>query len=53
VRGVRRSRRALIMNTAVEDGKIRRNPCRIKGAAQEYSQERPVVPVGTLYQAAR
>jgi len=37
-----------IMNTAVEDGKIRRNPCRIKGAAQEYSPERPVVPVGTL-----
>jgi integrase len=36
------------MNTAVEDGKIRRNPCRIKGAGQEYSQERPVVPVGTL-----
>ena len=37
-----------IMNTAVEDGKIRRNPCRIKGAGQEYSPERPVVPVGTL-----
>jgi len=37
-----------IMNTAVEDGKIRRNPCRIKGAGQEYSKERPVVPVGTL-----
>ena len=37
-----------IMNTAVEDGLIRRNPCRIKGAGQEYSQERPVVPVGTL-----
>ena len=29
-----------IMNTAVEDGKIRRNPCRIKGAGQEYSQAR-------------
>ena len=26
-----------IMNTAVEDGLIRRNPCRIKGAGQEYS----------------
>ena len=37
-----------IMNTAVEDGLIRRNPCRIRGAGQEYSQERPVVPVGTL-----
>ena len=37
-----------IMNTAVEDGLIRRNPCRIKGAGQEYSPERPVVPVATL-----
>ncbi len=37
-----------IMNTAVEDGLIRRNPCRITSAGQEYSQERPVVPVGTL-----
>ena len=37
-----------IMNTAVEDGLIRRNPCRIKGAGQEHSQERPVIPVGTL-----
>jgi hypothetical protein len=37
-----------IMNTAGEDGLIRRNPCRIRGAGQEYSQERPVVPVGTL-----
>ncbi|MGO9781914.1 MAG: tyrosine-type recombinase/integrase [Streptosporangiaceae bacterium] len=37
-----------IMNTAVEDGLIRHNPCRIKGAGQEYSPERPVVPVGTL-----
>jgi integrase len=37
-----------IMATAVEDGKIRRNPCRIKGAGQEYSEERPVVPIGTL-----
>jgi integrase len=37
-----------IMTTAVEDGKIRRNPCRIKGAGQEYSKERPVIPVTTL-----
>ena len=37
-----------IMNTAAEDGLIRRNPCRITGAGQEYSKERPVVPVGTL-----
>ena len=37
-----------IMTTAVEDGLIRRNLCQIKGAGQEYSEERPVIPVGTL-----
>ncbi len=37
-----------IMNTAVDDGRIRRNPCRIKGAGQEDSPERPVIPVATL-----
>lgn len=37
-----------IMNTAVGDGKVRRNPCRIKGAGEEHSDERPVVPIGTL-----
>jgi integrase len=31
-----------VMNTAVDDGLIRRNPCRIKGAGQERSPERPV-----------
>jgi hypothetical protein len=30
-----------ILNTAVDDGLIRRNPCRIKGAGQEKSAERP------------
>ena len=30
-----------ILNTAVDDGIIRRNPCRIKGAGQEQSAERP------------
>lgn len=34
-----------IMNTAVEDGLIRRNPCRIKGAGSEDSPERPVLTV--------
>jgi hypothetical protein len=29
-----------IMNTAVDDGLIRRNPCRIKGAGQERSDGR-------------
>lgn len=37
-----------IMNTAADDGLIRRNPCRIKGAGQEDSPERPVVPVASL-----
>jgi integrase len=37
-----------IMTTAVEDGLIRRNPCRIKGAGQEHSEERPVIPMTTL-----
>ena len=37
-----------IMSTAVEDGRIRRNPCRIKGAGQEHSAERPVIPVVVL-----
>jgi integrase len=32
-----------IMNTAVDDGIIRRNPCRIKGAAQDRSPERPML----------
>jgi len=29
------------LNTALDDGAIRRNPCRIKGAGQEASPERP------------
>jgi integrase len=37
-----------IMATAVDDGRIRRNPCRIKGAGQEHSKERPVISVATL-----
>jgi len=32
-----------IMNTAVDDGMIRRNPCRINGAAMDRSPERPVL----------
>jgi hypothetical protein len=32
-----------IMNTAVEDLIVRRNPCRIRGAAQDRSPERPVL----------
>lgn len=32
-----------ILNTAVDDGTIRRNPCRIKGAGIERIEERPVL----------
>jgi hypothetical protein len=31
-----------VMNTAVDDELVRRNPCRIKGAGDEASPERPV-----------
>jgi integrase-like protein len=41
-----------IMNTAVEDGLIRRNPCRIKGAGQEKSAERPVLTIGQVFTLA-
>lgn len=37
-----------ILGTAADDGLIRRNPCRIKGAGEEDSPERPVVPLPTL-----
>ncbi|MDQ2875020.1 MAG: site-specific integrase [Actinomycetota bacterium] len=40
------------MNTAVDDGLIRRNPCRIAGAAQEKSPERPVLTVAQVYALA-
>jgi len=33
---------------AAEYGLIRRSPCNIKGAGQEHSDERPVVPIATL-----
>ena len=32
-----------MLNTAVDDGLIRRNPCRVKGAGQEKSPERTVL----------
>jgi integrase len=37
-----------IMNTAVEDGSIRRNPCRIRGASLDRSSERPVLRLGQV-----
>jgi integrase len=41
-----------IMNTAVDDGLIRRNPCRIKGAGQERSPERPVLTIRQVFDLA-
>jgi integrase len=41
-----------VFNTAVDDGLIRRNPCRIKGAGQETAPERPVLTVPQVYALA-
>ena len=41
-----------IMNTAVDDGLIRRNPCRINGAGQEHSPERPVLTMAQVFALA-
>lgn len=41
-----------IMNTAVDDGLIKRNPCRIKGAGLEESPERPVLSISQVYALA-
>jgi integrase len=41
-----------IFNTALDDGLIRRNPCRIKGADRENAPERPVLTVAQVYALA-
>jgi integrase len=41
-----------ILYTAVDDGLIRRNPCRIKGAGQERSPERPVLTLREVFALA-
>jgi integrase len=41
-----------IMATAVEDGLVRRNPCRAKGAGTEQSPERPLLTVAQVYDLA-
>ncbi|MFE2915728.1 tyrosine-type recombinase/integrase [Kitasatospora indigofera] len=41
-----------ILYTAVDDGLITRNPCRISGAAAEDSAERPVLTVQEVYAVA-
>ena len=38
-----------IMNTAVDDSLIKRNPCRIKGAGQEKSPERAALTIAQVY----
>lgn len=38
-----------IFATAADDGLIRRNPCRIKGAGQEKSAERPILTVPQVF----
>jgi integrase len=41
-----------VMNTAVDDGLVKRNPCRVKGAGSEDSPERPVLSVSQVYALA-
>ena len=41
-----------ILNTAVDDGLIKRNPCRIKGAGQHRTPERPTATVAQVYRLA-
>jgi integrase len=41
-----------VLNTAADDGVIKRNPCRIKGAGQEKSPERPVLTITQVYALA-
>ena len=41
-----------IMHTAFDDGRVKRNPCRIKGADQEPTPERPVATVVQVFALA-
>lgn len=41
-----------ILNAAVDDGRIPKNPCHIKGAGQENPPERPVASVQQVFQLA-
>ncbi|MGH3832275.1 MAG: tyrosine-type recombinase/integrase [Pseudonocardiaceae bacterium] len=40
--------RAILMTAAVEDRLIPRNPCQIRGAGKEHSEERPVLTVAQV-----
>jgi integrase len=42
-----------ILNTAVEDRLIKRNPCNVKGAGAENSPERPVLSIGEVFALAK
>ncbi|MDQ3762438.1 MAG: site-specific integrase [Actinomycetota bacterium] len=41
-----------VLNTAVDDEIVRRNPCRIKGAGQETAPERPVITLTEVFAIA-
>jgi integrase len=41
-----------VLSTALDDGVIRRNPCRVKGAGREKSPERPTLTVVQAYALA-
>lgn len=41
-----------ILNTAVDDGRIKRNPCRIKGAGEHRTAERTTATVAQVYALA-
>jgi integrase len=41
-----------ILATVVDDGLIRRNPCRVKGASVEKSPERPLLTISQVYALA-
>jgi integrase len=41
-----------ILNAAIDDGRITRNPCRIKGADRENPPERPVASVAEVFDLA-
>jgi integrase len=42
----------VILNTAVDDGLIARNPCRVKGAGADNTPERPALTVDQVYAIA-
>jgi integrase len=41
-----------VLNTAVDDGKIKRTPCRIKGAGDYRAAERPTATIAQVYALA-